>query len=44
MKNISNDTVFTIKQFLDDILLSFFAHNAKTYAYELDSNLKKKSE
>ena len=40
--NLSNDTVSTTKQLVDDVLLSFITLNAKTY--ELNSNLKNKSE
>ena len=43
MNNLSNDIVSTIKQLVDDLLLPFIL-NAKTWAYELDSNLKNKSE
>ena len=43
MNNLSNDTLSTIKQ-LVDMLLSVITHNAKTYVYELNSNLKKKTE
>ena len=47
MNNISNYIVSTIKQLVDvdDVLLSFITLNTKTYeAYELNSNLKNKSE
>ena len=44
MNNLSNDTVFTIKQLVDNMLLSFMTHNAKTKAYELNTNLKNISE
>ena len=30
MKNLSNDIVSTIKQFVDDVLLAFITLNAKT--------------
>ena len=43
MKNLSNDTLSTIKQ-LVDMLLSVITYNAKTEAHELNSNLEKKSE
>ena len=42
MNNLSNDIVSTIKQLVDDMLLSFIANNAKTQAYELNSKLKYK--
>ena len=44
MNKLSNDIVSTIKQLVDDMLLSFITRNAKTSAYELKSNLKNKSE
>ena len=30
MNNLTNDIVFTIKQLVDDVLLSFITLNAKT--------------
>ena len=42
INNLSNDIVFTIKQLVDDTLLSFVADNAK--AYGLNSKMKSKSE
>ena len=44
MNNLSNDIVSTIKQLADAVLLFFITLNAKTSAYELNSNLKNKSE
>ena len=44
MSNLSNDIVSTIKQLVQDVLLSFITLNAKTSAYELNSNLKNKPE
>ena len=45
MNKLSNDIeVSTIKQLVDDLLLSFITHNAKTEAYELNSDLKNKPE
>ena len=44
MNSLSNDIVSTIKQFVDDVLLSFITLNAKSWAYKLNSNLKNKSE
>ena len=44
MNNLSNDMVSAIKQLADYKLLFSIAHNAKTQAYELNSNLKNKSE
>ena len=41
MNNLSNDIVSTIKQLVDDVLLFFITVNTKTWAYELNSNLKK---
>ena len=41
MNNVSNDIVSTIKQLADDVLFSFITLGAKTWAYELNSNLKK---
>ena len=34
--NLLNDIVSTMKQFIDDKLISFIDHKAKTEAYELD--------
>ena len=44
MNNILNYIVSTIKQLIDDVLLSFITLNAKTLAYELNANLRNKSE
>ena len=44
MNNLPTDKASTIKQLVDDTLLFFIASNAKTPAYELNSNLKNKSE
>ena len=44
MNNLSNDIVSTSKQLVDDMLLFFITLIAKTKAYELNSNLKNKSE
>ena len=44
MNNLSDDIASTIKQIVDDVLLSFIIFNAKTRAYELNSNLKNKFE
>ena len=44
MNNLSNDILSTIKQLEDDVVLSFITLNGKTWAYELNSNLKNKSE
>ena len=42
--NLSNDIVSTIKPLVDDVLLFFITFNAKTRAYELNSNFKNKSD
>ena len=39
MNNLSDDIASTTKQFVNDVLLSFIIFNAKTRAYELNSNL-----
>ena len=44
MNNLWNDIASTIKQFVDDVLLPFITLNAKTWVYELNPNLKNKSE
>ena len=45
MNNLSNNTVLTIKQLLDDVLLLFRTLiNAKTWACELNLDFRNKSE
>ena len=39
-KNLSNDTVSAVKQLVTDDILFFIAHNAKTSADELNSDLR----
>ena len=43
MKNLLNDIVSTVKQ-LVDVVLSFITGNAETQVFELNSNMKNKSQ